>query len=156
MTRFKLSSPVSLSLMLAVSLFAAPTVGALPVATNAETVAGTATPGVASFPTSGPEISTVGTTSGCVGSTSRTSAGGRFGTYDERRVATGSLSSTGQPIPDECPDDDDLVFWEDVYRQIAKKCDFTPDFIIIREIECEEVGNGVYTWRARATCIGFL
>lgn len=88
MTRFKLSSPVAISLMLAVSLFAPTTVGALPVATNAETDAGAATPGVASFPTSGPEISAAGTTSGCLASTSRTADGGRpngSGTLKRRR-----------------------------------------------------------------------
>ena len=154
MTRFKLFPPVALSLMLAVSLFAPTTVGALPVAASPETVASPATPGVANFHTSGREISTVGTTSGCLGSTSRTADGGRSSTYDGRRGVSGSLSSTGQPIPDECPDDPG--FWEDVYRQIAQKCDFEPDLIVIREIECEEVGDGVYTWRAKATCMRFL
>lgn len=157
MTRFKLSSPVvALSLMLAATLFAPTTVGALPVSTNAETVAKPATPGVASFRTSGPEISAVGTASGCLGSTARATDGGRSSTYDGRRAETASLSSTGQPIPDECPGDDDLVFWGDVYRQIAQQCSFEPDLVIIREIECEEVGDGVYTFRARAVCMRFV
>ncbi len=156
MTRFKLSSPVALSLMLAVSLFAPTTVGALPVATNAEAEAGPATPGVASFHTSGSDISAVGTTSGCLVSTSRITDGGRSNTYDGRREVSGSLVSTGQPIPDECPPADDHGFWGDVYRQIAQQCSSPPDLVIIREIECEEVGDGVYTFRAEATCLRFV
>lgn len=156
MTQFKLSSPVAPSLMLAVSLFVPTTVGALPVAPTAETDAGPTTPGVASLPTSGPEISLAGTTSGCVGSRSRTTDGGRPSTDDEQRAASGSLSSTVQPIPGECPPTDDHGFWGDVYRQIAQQCSSPPDLVIIREIECEEVGDGVYTFRAEATCLRFV
>lgn len=147
MTRFKLSSPVAISLMLAVSLFAPTTIGALPVTTTAATEAGTAIPGVASFHTAGPEISAVGTTSGCLASTS---------SYDAQRAGSGSLVSTGQPIPDECPPADDHEFWGDVYRQIAQQCSSPPDLVIIREIECVEIGDGVYSFRAEATCLRFV
>lgn len=77
------------------------------------------------------------------------------GMDDRQRAGSEGPSSTEQPLPDACPDDDDELFWDEVYRQIAEKCNNKPKDNVILEIECDAVGDGdEYHFRARVECNG--
>lgn len=159
MTGLKLFFPVALSLTLAGF---APT---FPAPIDAEAPGSPETLSVAGFHTSvgwrsglGTPLSATG--SGCAagesGSAVADADAGPSGAMDDRqRADSDGPSSTEQPLPDACPDDDDELFWDEVYRQIAEKCGNEPDDNVILEIVCDAVGDGdEYHFRARVECNG--
>ena len=157
MTGFKLFSPVGLSLALTVF---APTISGFD---GAEALRGPVTPSVASFQPSFDSRSDLGTpmsatTTGCrtagSGVAVVTADIGASSKNDPQRAGSEGPSSTEQPLPDACPDDDDTLFWDEVYLQIAERCGNDPeDDNTILEIECDAIGGGdVYRFRARVRC----
>ena len=130
------------------------------VSTDGDAVAGPATPSGAdvqfSFQwRSGLGTPTSATTTACLGGVSGTADLEEPSMDDRHRAFSAGPSDTEQPLPDACPDDDDTVFWDEVYRQIAEACGNHPDDNVILEIECDAVGDGdVYHFRARVRCNG--
>lgn len=160
MTRSKLYSSVPLSLIVAVSLFMPTNVGALSVSMDTETLAGPATPSVASYQPSfdwwlGPVIPMSATATECLVGTSDTGNFGGSGVDGRRLAVSAGLSPTS--LPDTCPDYDDEGFWDDVWEQIFEACEIDEDedthySIRILEIQCEEISDGFYRFRARVDC----
>jgi hypothetical protein len=96
---------------------------------GAEALRGPVTPSVASFQPSFDSRSDLGTpmsatTTGCRTAGSGVAVvtadiGASSKNYPQRAGSEGP-SSTEQPLPDACPDDDDTLFWDEVYLQIAE------------------------------------
>ena len=131
MSRLKLSSPVALSLILVASMFTPTTVGASPGSMDAEALRGPVTLSVASFQPSFDSRSDLGTpmfatTTGCRMAESGAAVGtadiGPSSNNDPHRAVSAGPTSTEQPLPDTCPDDDDTVFWEQVWAQVMEEC----------------------------------
>lgn len=160
MARSKPYSSVPLSLIVAVSLFMPTNVEALSVSMNAETLSGPATPGEASPQPSfgwwlGPVVPMWTMATECL--RDATDTGGLGSSRVDGRHLAVSAGLSPIPLPDTCPDYDDGGFWDDVWEQIFEACEIDEDedthySIRIIEIECDEISDGFYRFRARVDC----
>ena len=158
MSRLRLSAPVALSLILVASMFAPTKVTAFPVSTDGDAVAGPATPSVADVQfafqwRSGLGTPTSATTTACLGGGSGAADLEDPSMDDRHRAFSAGPSDTEQPRTDECPDESDRVFWDEVERQVEEHCG-SDDYEILA-VTCERVfDSDVYVFRARVTCNG--